>query len=1211
MMNNKPIETELDILLQAENLLANHKWYYMYEFMGSFMVALFPQKEYYLQHKEEYKELSFLLDKMEEWTFNVNFSAEGFEKWLLSFFRNRAMQNIPLSSARTFARNFFSIDSVDDKGALIFNTEWTKIFCSSWGIPKGTLYLRETIDVNSQVSVQTAKKNTENENPVKTTVRKRVAQTESEKKLEDFWFKITNDNFDYKYLWKNKLGTEEFEELKVHLIACSNEGRIDFVKRFARAILLYIAEWYKRCYSGKTDKNAIETLKLECKPKEIWEAAQMPNSLLYKKKNNMYLFSMYVLGGLPIRYLTNKRFKDIFKEISSAYKKKEDEEQINNNIFINNHALQESMRSQWGSLHLYFDALMRDEYPFSASDLEKEPFKNFIENLKEWNPMRNKFKIEWLIEGNLRNKKLRRLLRLYVTPETAGERHKSISYARLEKWCGNKDYKSFNLYLCFNEDNPEETDEQSEHLSFYNTYDGYFVGQMTDNFFTFTHIPSTNIRKIKLVGKFGHRFKVVDEFNIQPYLQLFETNRYGILSSNKNDRKNYVLLPYDYKILHPVVGKDGEKYFTDDVEPYRMIENNTYVSFKDAEDEDITLYGHVNGINVSFKRYTDVLLYDDEGMCQHSFLDANGKWQEEKIPVIFNAHDIKVVKCMENEEPEELSFDKYQLEFKADGSNNYQSWTDENSPKRGVCKIRVVMQGCKYVQKVYVLPSPKCPIKRDCKKRKIGIDASIDMLEYPYDFYKTEFLDGRNINWYEDKLDNCYSKDQICIKFGIDKDFLSLKVHRACIVKKLYRDGELIESYRDGVANSSLEIPIMLKDHFSVRYIGGNGVFNMDLKDEEFSIFDLALDDNFKSITKSIKKDSEVGVLKFYLCKDNGDKDKHYLLDIDDDDNDNYVFYYWSMMDKDQPELLSFHRDGSLISLNLSEDQKERGMIFQSLENGVVPRHYFAPYLIGTWNEQSVNSILNCVFIAMEHHIAFRCFEPIYQLFKETDSSLTDLSADVFLHENGMSLSQKMEGLIRLSREFYFSWPLLNRRTWKEMPERVYGEKINNSLSKIDKQTFTEFLRTRAKNLFCECGRVLSTGNRLALEEFTEFYWATEDESGVHFAPFGDNRWYGYSINGDKELGFNEKDMPVMALVFMRPRPINDMIHVLRENDKHGYVRKYPRIIGFTNGENKTIRRDEIRVRPINEIVDFLKWLNTDKESFISIVRFLKMNLCK
>lgn len=42
MMNNKPIETELDILLQAENLLANHKWYYMYEFMGSLMVALFP-----------------------------------------------------------------------------------------------------------------------------------------------------------------------------------------------------------------------------------------------------------------------------------------------------------------------------------------------------------------------------------------------------------------------------------------------------------------------------------------------------------------------------------------------------------------------------------------------------------------------------------------------------------------------------------------------------------------------------------------------------------------------------------------------------------------------------------------------------------------------------------------------------------------------------------------------------------------------------------------------------------------------------------------------------------------------------------------------------------------------------------------------------------------------------------------------------------------
>ena len=632
-----------------------------------------------------------------------------------------------------------------------------------------------------------------------------------------------------------------------------------------------------------------------------------------------------------------------------------------------------------------------------------------------------------------------------------------------------------------------------------------------------------------------------------------------------------------------------------------MIENNTYVSFKDAEDEDITLYGHVNGINVSFKRYTDVLLYDDEGMCQHSFLDANGKWQEEKIPVIFNAHDIKVVKCMENEEPEELSFDKYQLEFKADGSNNYQSWTDENSPKRGVCKIRVVMQGCKYVQKVYVLPSPKCPIKRDCKKRKIGIDASIDMLEYPYDFYKTESLDGRNINWYGDKLDNCYSKDPICIKFGTDKDFLSLKVHRACIVKNLYRDDELIESYRDDVANSSLEIPIMLKDHFSVRYIGENGVFNMDLKDEEFSIFDLALEDNFKSITKSIKKDSEVGVLKFYLCKDNGDKDKHYLLDIDDDDNDNYVFYYWSMMDKDQPELLSFHRDGSLISLDLSEDQKERGMIFQSLENGVVPRHYFAPYLIGTWNEQSVNSILNCVFIAMEHHVAFRCFEPIYQLFKETDSSLTDLSADVFLQKNEMTLSQKMEGLIRLSREFYFSWPFLNRRTWKEMPERIYDEEVKKS-PEIDRKTFTESLRTEAKKLFCECGRELSAGNRLALEEFTKIYWATSDEPGVHFLDFFCiYRWYGYSEDGNKVSGFNERDMPGKAVVFMRPR--RDTIKVHCENDKQ--VPKKNQIIGFTNRENRN------NVRPIKEMVDFLKWLNTDKESFISIVRFLKMNLCK
>ena len=96
-------------------------------------------------------------------------------------------------------------------------------------------------------------------------------------------------------------------------------------------------------------------------------------------------------------------------------------------------------------------------------------------------------------------------------------------------------------------------------------------------------------------------------------------------------------------------------------------------------------------------------------------------------------------------------------------------------------------------------------------------------------------------------------------------------------------------------------------------------------------------------------------------------------------------------------------------------------------------------------------------------------------------------------------------------------------------------------------------------------------------------------------------RWYGYSEDGNKVSGFNERDMPGKAVVFMRPR--RDTIKVRCENDKQ--VTKYPKISGFTNGENRK------NVRPIKEMVDLLKWLNTDKESFISIVRFLKMNLCK
>ena len=250
--------------------------------------------------------------------------------------------------------------------------------------------------------------------------------------------------------------------------------------------------------------------------------------------------------------------------------------------------------------------------------------------------------------------------------------------------------------------------------------------------------------------------------------------------------------------------------------------------------------------------------------------------------------------------------------------------------------------------------------------------------------------------------------------------------------------------------------------------------------------------------------------------------------------------------------------------------------------------------------------------MAIRHHVPFRCFAPIYELLKHTDSELTDLSAAILNMKSDISISERLEGLVRLSHEFYFSWPLLNRRTWKEMPDRFLKKHLGPLISLLQddkKQEYMARLRRNAEKLFVACGHDFSEENLLALERFSKTYWAYGDEIGAHFVKFGDNRWYGYSSDGAKRLGYNDKDMVVKAVIFMRPRPLNDTIHVHRENGKNGYETKHPQIKGFTVlGNKKNSREDEV-FRPIEDIVAFLKWLRSDTESFIAIERFFKQNL--
>lgn len=167
------------------------------------------------------------------------------------------------------------------------------------------------------------------------------AKSDAERRLEKFWWKLTDGSFDYQYFWRNKITSAQYAELKNRLQECAYEQKNGFVKRYGRVVAFYVAEWYKREYNGNDGKdNALKNLRLNFVPEEVWKYSCLPESFLYQRKNKMYLFSLYVLGGLPINYLIHKQFDKIFKEIAATYRQKSSEESIDANVFINNYALQ-------------------------------------------------------------------------------------------------------------------------------------------------------------------------------------------------------------------------------------------------------------------------------------------------------------------------------------------------------------------------------------------------------------------------------------------------------------------------------------------------------------------------------------------------------------------------------------------------------------------------------------------------------------------------------------------------------------------------------------------------------------------------------------------------------------------------------------------------------------------------------------------------------
>lgn len=1189
-MENSNHTKELDILVNLEYQLSNHRWSNMYQMMADLCADIYPFVDDINLNKDSYPLLSKLAKFIKECQIETRGSLDTYSPKMQSgYLLGRIDSFFTISELKHFAAYLLAISYIDDDAVIYLNNEWACILSSPWGVPMEEP--KETTKESSKDAVTSELQQTKAQ--VKPE-RHFKAKSDAERRLEQFWYKLTSGNFDYQYFWRNKITSEEYNELKNRIKECVYENKRGFAKRYARVIALYIAEWYKREYNGNDGKqNAIKAIGLSCRPEEIWNNSNFPNNYLSGQKNNRYLDSLYVLGGLPINYLIHKKFNSVFKEIQSVYKQKEDEEDLQGNIFINNNTLQDSMRSQWGSLHMYFDALMNDNYPFAEEDYDKEPFRTFMDYMEEWKPMRKKFFIEWIVEGNTQVEMFRRKMRLYVTPEAKGERNKSIQYGRLAIKGINTNEKNFRLYVAFNDEDPEENDENLEFLTFYNTYDGYFTAQMSRNYHTFKRIPSEAIHKVTLYIKVGWRYKEVYTEEYEDFMQLFETGQYSILSSKKSDAQSYVLMPYSTKVVVPADLESKSVYFEEGGDAFKLVKIVNFITIEDIDGEKHEFYRRDDDIIVISTPQIHDISYEDNFKCKYVYQNENEEQVTSNVSILFNKDNLAILSVGQFHNPELLSSKDYVLEYKSNKDGYYHLWAGSSSPSSGMIKVRISYHDIQSKVEFLYIPAKKEPIIRDCNNATVKIDKALILKERPEGLVSSE-EDIEGFSCYKDNPYADSEQDYYQLKVNCGNGYVEIPVFRSLNMEELYFDGKSVKKRTlNDATRRSTDIPFLLRKHYAIRRIDKNGVQRYNLKNDNVDYLDFNfIDDSESSVKGSVKvgHGKDKITISYYYCKSTFEHAKD-IIHVDGNPEE-YKFYYWSMNPSDAPELISTP-DAGIIKLDARYVNSQRGIIFQSLAPDLKPTDYYAPIRLGKCPTSKDDKLPRACFnIAVVYHTPFRIFEPVFDYIKETDSKLEDLAMTFMAQETkGMAVEEKLAALIRFSHEMYFSWPFLNRYTWKNMPSRIF-EKIPQMeryfISKENAQLLKEIYRNIAKNLFLNCGQGFSYENKKSLNEFSEVYWSHNTEPGYHFPNINDDRWNGFDKRGRNIVWkVGGKHLEEQAVTFMRP-----------------FSKSGSKVVGFTYLENKKFQGEEYR--SIKKITAFLRMLYTDEQSFVKIMAFLK-----
>lgn len=892
---------------------------------------------------------------------------------------------------------------------------------------------------------------------------------------------------DLRFPWQWKLTLNEYKRIKECFENNNLPDHENICHEIYMLMALYIGEFYKREYEGHGKDWPIAAKDI-CKKLRI---------IPYRRVNKSNLFTLYVRGGLPIHYLSQRMSdneKTSFIKALSLLLDADDRIDVSEGEselgkIPNSIAIKESYQQGPGhSIYEYIQNIRQNINVWNEADNNFDDFRNFVQRIIEAKNARNerqKFRLvfklwtEYDEENQLLNNSYLSPI-LHFNPEQNGARHYALSKGRLEKWGVNLDNPGFNLLVksgediirkffyawCFNGDyipgdQIVDVDLPSKMIG-EDLSPEYLMGHD----FSVSIIDNNEGRDLRLEESIQHSFK-------NTYVQFYTNNDLSMASwvpafykGSKSffwssiifDKKRYRLQSETPSV--DISENLAWTYFRDFVELYDLENDKSFYVYNSKG----MIYATVKPSSIHPITNNQLIVQGCvvEGKVDCLIGDGNSK------AFIVNSRGIEfnIFRATTDEQlegPPEVYYRQIQQE-----QGEWTKYKSNENLEQGMYVFRVSYAGYSDEVNCYVLSR----------------DANIEHYARTYPnwvrFHNTNYVVSMQ-NLPNDGARFRIEQNNRTSDFGF-----KIGEEYAKIILKVYHPKPQVYVFSHGERINGNNIILALREHIIIRCISSSSSEEISIMDNERANKFL-----FNTIAPAANGNLNNRICNYDLGRINNNIPRAqynlraYTQEIDKNtQRDNLDFYFLDFQDNKVYEIKGDALIDEARTISNEHNSSKGGLLFQSLKNSPRVDRYYSPKFISNngvnlvpdeRNRDRINRLTNYAYptrriyldnytleqfkIACEHKLYFAIFDSLVSICWNASGTrrrpigYLDRTSNEFKNRIFEFLKKlvnsdipiDLTGLIRFSKEFLFDW-------------RIISNNIRNSLNTNLKEIYEQLI---------------------------------------------------------------------------------------------------------------------------------------------------------